>query len=64
MPLPKPRATESEDEFIARCVPVALNEFPDEAQAVAVCYTEWENKSFTKKYKNLKMNGLGSWTME
>lgn len=54
MPLPKPTPTESQDDFLARCIPVAYGEFPDEAQAAAVCYTQWE-QGFKKvkkgKYK-------------
>lgn len=42
MPLPTRRPGEQKDEFIARCIPVALKEFPDEAQAAAVCYSQLE----------------------
>lgn len=36
MPLPTPRSNESESNFMARCMKIAKNEFPNK-QAIAVC---------------------------
>lgn len=43
MPLPKPQAGESLDEFITRCMGdgAAATEFPDEVQRMAVCATAY-----------------------
>jgi len=40
----EPNPNESEDEFIARCVPIVVNEGKDNEQAVAICYSYWEGK--------------------
>ena len=37
-----PRAGESEDEFISRCIPVVQAEGYEGDQAVAICYSYWE----------------------
>jgi hypothetical protein len=46
MPIPKPKATEKQNEFIQRCMsnPTMVSEYPREEQRLAVCYTEWRNK--------------------
>jgi len=43
MPLPTPNKNESEPDFIARCVQdeVVKNDFADQKQRVAVCYSQW-----------------------
>ena len=43
MPLPIPSKNEKEKEFISRCVgnPNVNEEFPDNSQRVAVCYSQW-----------------------
>jgi hypothetical protein len=38
----KPRGGESQDEFIGRCIPVLRNEGKPEDQAIAICYSYWE----------------------
>lgn len=45
MPLPTPSNNEKEKEFVNRCVgnPIINKEFPDNAQRVAVCYSQWKN---------------------
>lgn len=39
MPLPKPRGSESHDEFVSRCMAndVMNSEFPDQRQRAAIC---------------------------
>jgi hypothetical protein len=43
MAIPKPRKTDSEQEYVSRCMRSRLmrKEFPDEAQHAAVCYSEF-----------------------
>lgn len=40
MPLPKPQSGENEQEFINRCMTGIADEFPDEKQRAAVCYSQ------------------------
>jgi hypothetical protein len=49
MPLPKPKKGESQDEFISRCMEndVMKDEYPDNKQRLAVCFTQWKNKDST-----------------
>lgn len=46
MPIPKPRPTENQKEFIRRCMgdSTMISEFPQTDQRFAVCQTEWEKK--------------------
>jgi hypothetical protein len=39
-----PRAGETEDEFISRCIPVVIGEGKDQEQAAAICYSYWRDK--------------------
>ena len=47
MPLPKPRKSESRDEFIARCMGdgVMVREYPDAGQRRGVCQSQWDGKA-------------------
>jgi len=54
-----PNAGEDEDEFINRCMgsDEMNNEFPDQEQRAAVCYTYWKEKqNLEKDTKNKKIN--------
>jgi hypothetical protein len=44
MPLPKPIDNENKSAFIGRCMEdtIAKEEFPDVAQRIAVCNTQWD----------------------
>jgi hypothetical protein len=46
MPLPTPKPTENQKDFIQRCVTDSTMkaEYPREDQRLAVCYTQWKNK--------------------
>jgi len=52
MPLPKPKPSESQSDFVARCVsdPVMEREFPNMDQRLVICYVQF-------KPKNGKTNG-------
>ena len=39
-----PRAGETEDEFISRCIPVLISEGYDEGQSAAICYSTWRDR--------------------
>ena len=55
MPIPSPRANESQDEFISRCMgDDTMNEdYPDQEQRSGVCFSTWRNrdKSMNKQLK-------------
>jgi len=44
--MPDPRKGEKEDDYISRCVgnKDMNDEFPDQKQRLAVCYSKWERK--------------------
>jgi hypothetical protein len=41
----EPKANESEEEFVARCIPEEINNGMDQDQAVAVCYNKYKEKN-------------------
>lgn len=50
----EPRGGESKDEFISRCISAESDKYPQE-QAIAICYSKWENKkSFSFKIDDKK----------
>ena len=55
----EPNPNESEDEFISRCVSVLINEGKDNEQAVAICYSLWEQKQAFAKI-SYDWDGVGS----
>ena len=46
MPLIKPNAGDTQQEFISRCManPKMISEYPREDQRLAVCYQQWKNR--------------------
>ncbi|MEY3370827.1 MAG: hypothetical protein RLZZ361_1497 [Cyanobacteriota bacterium] len=46
--MPKPRKNENQDTFIARCIPELVREGREQGQAVAVCYSMWNEHSGKK----------------
>jgi hypothetical protein len=42
MPIPKPKDKEKKSEFISRCISAISSEYKDNKQAVAICYTTFE----------------------
>lgn len=59
MPLPTPNKDESEQDFISRCMGSdAAQEFTDQKQRAAVCYSQWRDakgkdggKASSKKHR-------------
>jgi len=48
--MPTPRADETRDEFLKRCIPFMMEEEErPQDQAIAMCISLWENKSLTKE---------------
>jgi uncharacterized protein (DUF2267 family) len=52
MPLPKPNGTESEQEFVSRCMHEIGNEY-DQKQALAICYSTYQQASAQANIENL-----------
>ena len=50
MPLPSPRTTETQKDFIDRCMgdSVMNNEYPKQSQRRAVCQTQWDDRKKKK----------------
>lgn len=44
MPVPTPESSETRSHFMERCVEFLTNEGKPNDQAVAICYTQWENR--------------------
>lgn len=53
MPLPIPNKNEKENDFISRCMgsDVIQNDFDDQKQQLAVCYSQWDRKNETVIFK-------------
>lgn len=51
MPLPSPNKNESKDSFVQRCMSnnKMNEEYPDEDQRAAVCYSRWSSKGNKKE---------------
>jgi hypothetical protein len=50
----EPKADESEEEFIPRCISYMIGEGKEQDQAAAICYSKWENKDqkFQESYSD------------
>lgn len=46
----EPRAGESEDDFMGRCISYVIDEGKEQEQAVAICISKWEQKNYEKFY--------------
>jgi hypothetical protein len=53
MPI-KPRSSETEQEFIGRCMSEEKESFPDEKQRYAVCKSYWDKQEFQEEVYVLK----------
>ncbi len=42
MPIPKPKSKEKRSDFVSRCVSQISSEYKDNKQAVAICYSTFE----------------------
>ena len=58
--MPTPRAGESKDDFIERCIPVVLEDgtADDSDQAVAVCNSMWEQADKQGNFRRITYNGV------
>ena len=43
--MPTPSDNETREEWMARCVPVLVNEGNEQDQAVAICSSMWDDKA-------------------
>lgn len=42
--MPTPQDKESKKDFVGRCIPELVKEGKDQKQAVAICYSMWEEE--------------------
>jgi hypothetical protein len=47
----EPKAGESKDEFVSRCIAVEVEAGKEQDQAAAICYSKWENKGMNAQFK-------------
>ena len=43
-PIAPPKAGESKNDFISRCISEEMKKGHEQQQAIAMCYAEWEKK--------------------
>ena len=53
--MPIPKKNERKDKFIARCIPIVIEEGRDKEQATAICYSIWDE---SKKKKSSFVNWI------
>lgn len=46
----EPKAGESEDDFMGRCIPYVMDEGKEQDQAVAICINKYEKRNYEKFY--------------
>jgi Asp/Glu/hydantoin racemase len=49
MPIPKPTATQTENEYISECIAFLVGEGKDKEQAAAICYNTWKENHAKEK---------------
>lgn len=51
MPLPKPKANETQEEFVSRCMSddTMVVEYKRQDQRLAVCYVTWRDRNKKKQ---------------
>ena len=56
MPIPKPKAGESQADFIARFMgnPTMIKEYPDKQQRAAIAYSTWRRKQLSEIREELQ----------
>lgn len=58
MPIPTPESTESESEFMSRCIAFLEDEGYPENQAAAICYGQYEGKAMEVKSYEIKESSV------
>ncbi len=48
MPLPKPRSKEKKSAFVSRCISEIVEEYKDNKQRVAICYSQFDEAKKSK----------------
>ena len=46
----EPKAGETQDEFMGRCIPYEIGNGYEQDQAAAMCYAKWDKKEFAESY--------------
>lgn len=63
MPLPTPNTDESQDDFMARCMPVIADDttYESQEQRVAVCLSQFRESAKSVKVLDAKRGTIGGW---
>lgn len=48
MPIPNPQSGESQDEFVSRCIKEIYEDYNDEKQSAAICYSKYRDVNMSK----------------
>lgn len=57
MPIPKPKPTETKEDFVKRCVQYEIDKGIEKDKALGICYSAWgEAKNRLNILKNNKLN--------
>jgi hypothetical protein len=48
MPIPKPTANQTENEYVSECIAFLVGEGKDKEQAAAICYDNWKESKMEK----------------
>jgi HK97 family phage prohead protease len=57
MPIPKPIGTDTEEEYMSRCISFLVNEGTEQEQAVAICATNWEERKMKNTTNTYQIKG-------
>jgi hypothetical protein len=58
MPIPSVKSSESENEYVSRCMGEIGSEYDDNAQAVAICYATYRRNNMSKMSDDNKRNSI------
>lgn len=70
MPIPKPKGSEGEQEFVSRCIPEIIDEYGQE-QAAAICYNTYRSETkmtsqqkIASKFREIQYKGINLTPLE
>jgi len=64
MPIPKPKKSEKQDEYISRAIEFLVGEGMEQEQAAAIAYQQWRDRNKKKKVKKTQFEFIKSIPMD
>ena len=49
MPVDKPKAGETQDDYLSYCIPAEIKNGYEQTQAAAICYSKWDRRELSKQ---------------